>query len=152
MRRLSLVVAVAAFAACGPKEQPAADTSAMATPPAAPMLSLSDVAGTWTAKVMRQDSDSVILTYELVASADPTAWTITFAGRPPVPMHPTADGDSIIVSAGPYESALRKGVQVTTSGVFRLVNGELVGTTTAHYQTKTADSVATFRSVATKKM
>ena len=150
MRRLSLVVAVAGLVACGTKEQPAADTSAAATPP--PGISLSDVAGMWTAKVMRMDSDSVILTYELTTSADPTAWTITFPGRPPIPMQPMADGDSIVVSAGPYESALRKGVQVSTNGVFRLVNGELVGQTTAHYQVKTADSVVTLRTVATKKM
>lgn len=101
---------------------------------------------------MRQDSDSVVLTYEMTASADPTAWTITFPGSPPIPMRPMADGDSIVVDAGPYESVLRKGVQVTTHGAFRLVNGELHGTTTAHYQVKTADSVSTFRSVATKKM
>lgn len=149
MRRLSLVVAAVALAACGPKEQPAADTSAAATLP--PGISLSDVAGSWTAKVMRMDSDSVILTYDLTTSADPTAWTISFPGRPPVAMRPQADGDSIIVSAGPYESALRKGVQVSTNGVLRLVNGELVGTTTAHYQVKTADSVVTLRTVATRK-
>jgi hypothetical protein len=98
------------------------------------------------------DSDSVILTYEMTASADPTAWTITFPGRPPIPLQPMADGDSIIVSAGPYESALRKGVQVSTNGVYRLVNGELVGQTTAHYQVKTADSVVMLRTNATKKM
>jgi hypothetical protein len=150
MRRLCAVIAIAALAACAPKEQPA-DTMATATPPA-PTIALSDVAGTWTANVMRQDSDSVILTYEMTASADPTAWTITFPGRPPVPVRPTVDGDSIITEAGPYESALRRGQQVTTRGVFRLVNGELIGTTTAHYQTTGADSVATFRSRATKKM
>jgi len=150
MRRFSLVVAAVALAACGTKEQPAADTSAAAAPP--PGISLSDVAGAWTAKVMRMDSDSVILTYDLSASADPTAWTITFpGGRPPVPMRAMADGDSIVVDAGPYESALRKGVQVSTHGAMRLVNGELVGTTTAHYQVKTADSVVTLRTVATKK-
>lgn len=150
MRRLSLLAAALVLAACGPKEEPAADTSAAATPP--PGISLSDVAGTWTARVMRQDSDSTILTYELVASADPTAWTINFPNQPPVAIRPMADGDSIIVSAGPYDSALRKGVKVSTNGVLRLVNGELVGTTTAHYDVKTADSVATFRTVATKKM
>jgi hypothetical protein len=150
MRRVSIAVAVLALAACAPKEQPA-DTTATAAP-SAPMIALSDVAGTWTASVMRQDSDSVILTYELVASADPTAWTITFPGRPPIAVRPTVDGDSIITEAGPYESALRKGVQVTTQGVMRLVNGELVGTTTGRYQTSSADSVAMFRTRATKKM
>jgi len=150
MRRVSLAVAVLALAACAPKEQPA-DTTATAAPPA-PTIALSDVAGVWTARVMREGSDSTILTYELNASADPTAWTITFPGRPPVAVRPTVDGDSIMTEAGPYESALRKGVQVTTRGVVRLVNGELVGTTTGHYQTTGADSVSTFRVVATKKM
>lgn len=150
MRRFSLVAAAFALAACGPKEEPKADTMAAATPP--PGISLSDVAGTWTSKVMRQDSDSVILTYEMTASADPTAWTITFPNRPPISLRPMADGDSIIVDAGPYESALRKGVQVTTHGSFRLMNGELHGNTTAHYNVKTADSVVMLRTVATKKM
>ncbi len=150
MRRFSIAVAVLALAACAPKEQPA-DTTATATPPA-PTIALSDVAGVWTARVTREGSDSTILTYELNASADPTAWTITFSGRPPVAVRPTVDGDSIITEAGPYESALRKGVQVTTRGVMRLVNGELVGSTTGHYQTTGADSVSTFRTVATKKM
>ncbi len=150
MRRVSLVVGLFAFAACGPKEEPAADTSAMA--PAAPAIALSDVAGTWSGRNMTLTSDSVIVTYELVASADPTAWTLTLPGRPPVPVRPTADGDSIVTEVGPIESVLRKGVQVTTRVVYRLVNGELVGTVVSHYQTTAADSVATFRTVATKKM
>ncbi|MGH7711861.1 MAG: hypothetical protein ACREOG_11295 [Gemmatimonadaceae bacterium] len=150
MRRVMLAAAVFAIAACAPKEQPA-DTMATATPPA-PTIALSDVAGTWAARVMPEMGDSTVLTYELTASADPTAWTITFPGRPPVAIRPTVDGDSILVEAGPYESALRKGVQVSTTGAFRLVNGELHGTTIAHYQTTGADSVARFRTVATKKM
>lgn len=150
MRRIFLGIGLLALAACGPKEEPAADTSAMAT--MAPTIALADVAGTWTARVMPETSDSTVLTYEMVASADPTQWTITFPGRPAVPMRPTVDGDSIMTEAGPYESALRKGVQVTTSGVFRLMNGELIGITTARYQSAGADSVARFRSVATKKM
>jgi hypothetical protein len=115
-------------------------------------IAMSDVAGTWSLNVMPVDKDTTILTAELVASADPTAWTITFPGRPPVPMRPTVDGDSVMTEAGPYESALRPGQQVTTRGVMRMVNGELVGTTTAHYQGGGADSVATFRMVGTKKM
>ena len=149
MRRISLVAGLFALAACGPKEEPAADTSAAAVQPS-PTISLADVAGTWTTRVMPATSDSVVLTYETNATAD-GAWTITFPGRPPVPVRATADGDSIITEAGPYESALRKGVQVSTRGVLRLVNGELVGTTTARYQTSGADSVATFRAVGTRK-
>jgi hypothetical protein len=150
MRRISAVLALAVVAACAPKEEPA-DTTAMAAPAAA-SIALADVAGTWSLRIMPADRDTTILTAELVASADPTAWTITFPGRPAVPMRPTVDGDSIMTEAGPYESALRKGVQVTTRGVMRMVNGELVGTTTGHYQGGGADSVAQFRTVGTKKM
>ncbi|HEY0529055.1 MAG TPA: hypothetical protein VGD02_09515, partial [Gemmatimonadaceae bacterium] len=53
----------------------------------------------------------------------------------------TVTGDSVQISAGPYESVRRKGVQVTTDGYMRLSNGKLVGSTTAHYAVKTADSV-----------
>jgi hypothetical protein len=43
------------------------------------------------------------------------------------------DADSVVTEAGPYESVLRKGVQVTTTTVTRYQNGALVGTTTARY-------------------
>ena len=46
----------------------------------------------------------------------------------------TRFGDSIITDAGPYESVLRKGVQVNTRVVSRLRGDKLVGTTTAHYR------------------
>jgi len=60
-------------------------------------------------------------------------------------------GDSIVADAGPYESALRKGVKVTTHSVFRLQDGKLVGTTVAHYATKGADSVLNLRSEGTRE-
>jgi len=50
-------------------------------------------------------------------------------------------GDSIAISAGPFSSAVRKNVQVTTDGGWRLKDGKLVGVTHAHYNVKTADSV-----------
>jgi hypothetical protein len=51
-------------------------------------------------------------------------------------------GDSIITEAGPYESALRKGVQVRARMVLRLQEGKLVGTTEARYIKSGGDSVA----------
>jgi hypothetical protein len=44
----------------------------------------------------------------------------------------------------------RKGVQVTTTGGLRLQNGNLVGTNTAHYKVKTADSVLVLNTTATR--
>jgi hypothetical protein len=50
-------------------------------------------------------------------------------------------GDSVVAEAGPYESVLRKGVQVTTDNTLRLKDGKLVGKTIAHYKTTKPDSV-----------
>ena len=82
-----------------------------------------------------------ILTMVLDATGDPSTWTFNFPGQPPVPVKVTMDGDSIMTSAGPYPSAVRKGVKVSTNGVIRLLDDKLVGHSTAHYQVSTADSV-----------
>jgi hypothetical protein len=73
-----------------------------------------------------------------------------FPGGKPIPMRITVDGDSIITDVGPYASVRRKGVQVTTHGVMRLQSGSLVGSNTAHYNVKTADSVLVLNSTATR--
>ena len=75
---------------------------------------------------------------------------MTFAGRKPVALHIRTDGDSIIARSEPYSSVRRAGVQVTTASVFRLKADKLVGSTVAHYNTKSADSVVHFRTEATK--
>jgi hypothetical protein len=156
MRRLALCCSIAALVGCQkPKEQPAADTTAMSAPapepaaPAAPApISLADVAGKWTMKTMAQDADSVLVTYQLVA--DSAGMTFNFPKRKPVKAKASASGDSIVVDAGPYESVLRKGMQVTTHSVLRLKDGKLEGTTLAHYKTTKPDSVRTLRVEGTK--
>ena len=62
-----------------------------------------------------------------------------------MPVRVTVSGDSIMTATGPYESVLRKGVQVTTDGVLRKQDGKLVGISTAHYRTAGADSVVRLR-------
>jgi hypothetical protein len=111
------------------------------TPPPPAAISLKDVAGKWEMKTMNENGDSTLLKYELIAKADPAGWELHFPKRKPIKPHVTVGGDSIILDAGPYESLLRKGVQVTTHGVARLKDGKLVGSTVAHYATKGADSV-----------
>jgi hypothetical protein len=150
--RTTAVLSCLAFAlACGGGETPAVDSSAAAPPPP-PSLSLADLAGKWTQRVMSETSDSVLVTSELTATADPAGWTITLPGRPPMPVQVMVAGDSVMTTTGPYESVLRAGVQVTTNGVYRLVNGEMVGTTIAHYAGAAAgaDSVVRLRTVATR--
>jgi hypothetical protein len=106
-------------------------------------ISLADMAGTWNVRGTLEGSDKVI-TYDLVATGDQSGWTLTFPGREPIPVRVVAvEGDSMVWEAGPFESAIRKGVQVKNSRVVaRLQDGRLVGTTTATYEGQGADSVA----------
>jgi hypothetical protein len=155
MRRIAVLCCAAGLVACEkPKEQPAADTTAAMAPapePAAPApISLADVAGTWIVQVRPQGTDSVVLTYEMVADSS-GSWTLNLPKHKPVKATAKADGDSIMADAGPYESALRKGIMVKTNGVYRLKDGKMVGTTIAHYDTKKADSVLTLTVESTKK-
>jgi hypothetical protein len=152
--RFLLCGAFIAAAACAGSDTTADSAAAAtaATQQAMQPIQLADVAGVWTVRGMPMDRDTVIVTYELNATADTTGWTITFPGRPPVPVRiVSVAGDSITTSAGPYESVLRPGVQVTTVGAFRLQNGRLVGNTVARYSGRTADSVITVRSEGDRK-
>lgn len=148
MRRLALLGCAVLLAGCSNREgTPAADT--MAAAPAA-MLTAADVAGTWTVNTMREGSDSVIVTSEIMATTTTDGWTITLPNRPPVALRVQISGDSVMMEAGPYESVLRPGVQVSTATVSRLVDGKLVGMTTAHYSAG-PDSVVRLRTEGTRK-
>jgi hypothetical protein len=159
MRRIGTCCCAVVLLACGKTRDnsamdqaatPATDSATMAPAPAAPApISLADVKGTWKMKSTVEGNDSASVEYTL--DAGDAGWTLHFPKRPPVPTKPTAGGDSIVADAGPYESALRKGVKVTTHSVFRLQDGKLVGSTVAHYATKGADSVLTLRSEGTRE-
>jgi hypothetical protein len=157
--RIALCCCAAVLAGCAKKDDAAVDTSsAMAssttttTTPAAPApINLADVAGKWDVRAVPASGDTTPTTYVLTALATPSGWTMAFTGRKaPVPLQVTVAGDSLIVSAGPYSSVRRKGVQVTTNGAMHLQNGSLVGTTIAHYKVKTADSVLTLNMTGTR--
>ncbi|MGH7582816.1 MAG: hypothetical protein ACREL5_06280 [Gemmatimonadales bacterium] len=152
MKRLALIACATALVACGTKKPAEVPPPPPAAEPAAPApISMADLTGTWDVKSTAQGSDSALVTYTLTATADTTGWTVTFPGRKPMAVRVMASGDSITIDAAPFQSMLRKGVKVTTHSVARLVGGQLVGTTVAHYQTKSADSVATRTLTGTKK-
>lgn len=154
--RTAALFAFAAFlaAACSRGEEAAKTDSPAAAPaaaaPAPAALSIADLAGKWNQETRAETGDSVLVKSEVNATADPAGWTITLPGRPPMPMKVTISGDSIMTSTGPYESVLRKGVQVTTESVSRMQDGKLVGITTAHYKTAGADSVVKLRTSMTR--
>ncbi len=155
--RVSRFALVLALVGCSPKEKvpeamPAAEPAAAPAAAAPAAFSLADAAGKWTYVAKSPTGDTVLVTAELNATADAAGWTITYPGRAPIPMTVMVSGDSAMTSVGPYESVLRKGVKVTTEGVVRLSGGKMVGTSTAHYTVKTADSVRALIIEATRKM
>ena len=147
--RIALCCCAAVLAGCAKKENAAIDTSsAMASSTASTTttstsgaVNLADVAGKWNMKAVPMSGDTTPTTYVLTATSTTTGWTITFPGRPPIPVKVSTDADSIMLQAGPFESVRRKGVQVTTFSVARLQSGVINGSTTAHYKTNRADSV-----------
>ena len=114
-------------------------------------IALSDVAGTWHIVARPADGkDTTSTKVTLNATGDTTGWTMVMGNAKPVPVHVMVSGDSIVETSEPYPSARRKGVTVRTVGTFRLQDGKLVGTTVAHYDVKTADSVLILRTEGTK--
>ena len=115
MRRFAFFCCAAILVGCGKSEvQPARDTTAVApaTPESRAAISLADIAGKWRLRTMDEAGGNVVES-ELTATADTSGWTLTRPDRKTVPVRVVAvGGDSIITEAGPYESALRKGVQV----------------------------------------
>ena len=145
MRRSTCFFCAVILVGCGKSEvSPGRDTTAMApaTRDTEAEISLADIAGKWSLRTMDEAGGNVVES-ELTATADTSGWTLTRPDGKTVPVRVVAvGGDSIITEAGPYESALRKGVQVRARAVVRLRDGKLVGTTEARYTMKGGDSVA----------
>src|SRR5262249_27523921 len=145
MRRFAFFYCAASLVGCGKSEvQPPRDTTAVApaTPESRATISLADIAGKWRLRTMDEAGGNVVES-ELTATADSSGWTLTRPDRKTIPVRVVAvGGDSIIMEASPYESALRKGIQVRARMVLRLQEGKLVGTTEARYTLSGRDSVA----------
>jgi hypothetical protein len=132
-----------------PADQPAGAATAEAPAaepapaPATATISLADVAGTWKIRSTMEGNEKQVVNYELVATPERSGWTLHLPKRDPVPVRVVAvEGDSIVTEAGPFESVIRKGVQVNTRLVLRHTDGKLVGTTVARYQVSGPDTVA----------
>ncbi len=151
MRQLPLALGAAVLVACTPAPKPAAEPPAPPPPPPAPApINLADVAGKWTVRNMPETGDSVLVTYSMTATAADSGWMVTLPNRKPMALHVTTSGDSVMTKLDPFESVLRKGVKVTTEGVFHLRDGKLMGTTVAHYTTAKSDSVLRMRTEGTR--
>jgi hypothetical protein len=154
MGRLAFVscAVLAVSIACAKSEMKTTDTG-MAASMTPRTVTLADFAGTWEMKTWNEARDSVIVTSELMATADTNSWMQHLPGRSPMPVKIlSVGGDSVVTEVGPYESILRKGVQVKTTNVLHLQDGKLVGMITARYSVNTADSVRSLPVEGTKKM
>ena len=151
MRFFVSLCCAAVVAGCSkPDAPPAQDTTAVAAPAPAP-INLAEIAGKWTVRTMAENSDSVLVTSEMTATADTSGWMTMIPGRPTMATRVIeVAGDSIVTEFGPFESVLRPGVQVTTRSIMRLRDGRLVGTLIARYPTAGADSVVRLRLEATR--
>lgn len=153
MRRTLLLCAVL-FLGCAKSEPPASESTS--TGGEAATISLADVAGVWDGTVMAAGNDTALAVIELTATQDATGWMMKVANAK-IPARTTmvsamrvvAEGDSVIVDAGPFKSVLRVGQEVTTHTVYRLQGEKLVGTIQATYPA-THETIA-LRSVATRK-
>jgi hypothetical protein len=155
MRGFACICLLLVVVACEKKtEENNMATDTVATQlPVPPTLSATDIAGTWNMRAIKEGTDSVLVSYQMVATADTVGWHFKFPDRnDPVPIRVLAiEGDSIVTHAGPYPSVLRQGVQVTTHNVMRLQNGMLVGRTEARYSgVMTADSLVLLRQEGTR--
>lgn len=158
MRPFAVLGCVAVLAGCTKAEDRSVGagttTDTMAAPPGATAdaatISLSDFAGTWKVHSTDEAGGNPVDT-ELHATADTSGWTMTGPNRKPIPVRVAAvAGDSLVTEAGPYESFVRKGVQVSTRTVYRLQGDKLVGTTEARYKIGGRDSVAQRRNEGTR--
>src|SRR5262245_41432260 len=155
MRLHLLSLSAVALLACAKSETPKADTTtpaaaAPAAAPATPTISLADVAGTWEGKVMPMDKDSTVTTTTVVATATKEGWTMKLPNGETVPLTVgEVAGDSIIITAGAFKSAVKKGQQVKSiHSIYRLQNGKLISVTHATYDN---GETATYRTEGTKK-
>ena len=138
--------------ACAEETADDADVGAVedTTAAAVDLLTVEDLTGTWRVVAVTEAGDSVP-PYDLVATADPSGWSMIFPDRDPIPTRVVGvGGDSIVLEAGPYESVLRPGVEVRTNTVARLSGETLVTETVAHYTTAEADSVVRVRGEGTR--
>ena len=134
MRRTTIpILALALITACAPREDAAPDTAATG-------VSLADFAGTWDGTVTPPGSDSVVANIEMLATSTPDGWSFTVVNAANPAMSSTSparvvalEGDSLILEAGPFESILRAGQQVSTRSVYRLQGGTMVGVVRATY-------------------
>lgn len=141
--KISPILGILMFAvACGGGQDQQAEEAEMPQADAPAAMSLADFAGTWTMQAMTEAGDSVLVEYEMVATDSPDGWTITFPDREPItPSMVDLDVETLHIHVGPYSSALRDDVMVSTVSQVRMVDGALLGEFVATYEAEGEDTI-----------
>jgi len=151
MKCAALLLVLPVMLACTKKDAAVADSTAVAADTTAAVAAPVNYAGNCVVTVMPEDKDTVIVTYTLTSTNDTTGWTMKLPGRDVMsPKILAMNNDSVVIHNGPYESVLRKSVQVTTHSVMHMDGDKMVGKTVATYNSKGADSVVNLRTTATR--
>lgn len=98
---------------------------------------------------MPMDKDTVVVRFTMTNDSTGQKSTTVFASGDKISSTSnTFMGDSLVSTAGPFKSQVRKGQQVTTRVVLRMQDGKLVG----HSYSKYANGDSTvYRITATRK-
>lgn len=127
---------LAAFViACGPREEAATDTAAMAAGPAA--LTATDLAGTWTGVIMAETGDSALARFTVISPTGMDSKTVLEGQTDTVNVTHTIDADSVVAVSAPHKDMMLPGnPEVTWRAVGRMIGGKLVGTSTTMLASK----------------
>ena len=153
MPRIAISIIVLAcgwtLAACdgGPPEE--AGEAPADTVAATPAISLAEIEGTWNMRYTPVSGDPTVTTS--LVQVTPQGWTLVLPDRDPILAEVIAEGDSLLVTEGPYESIRRPGTTVTMSSVYRLDGDRLVGVVAARYGTEGSDSLLVMLSEGTRE-
>ena len=139
-RKLVLSLCLFTLAACAPDaadDEMEMEEAAEAEMPAEAAMEeaspMAQWAGTWEGVAILESGDTVPTT--MVATDSRDGWTITLPDRDPMPLRVvSAEGDSLVLEMGPYESILREGVQVSVRQVIRMQGDAFTGTLVATYE------------------
>ncbi|HEV8366030.1 MAG TPA: hypothetical protein VGQ52_21110 [Gemmatimonadaceae bacterium] len=137
MKKVILLAAV--LFACGKKEEPAADTAALAAGP--PPLTAADLAGTWNGTAMAENSDSVLFKFTVWSPTGTDSKTLIEGQKDTVAVTHMISGDSLVATSAPHVDPTMPGKPtVVFRAVGRLMGGKLAGNATVMLASK-PDSV-----------
>lgn len=125
MKKAILLAAV--LFACAKKDEPAADTAAMAAGP--PALTATEIAGTWTGTAMAEMSDSVLFKFTVWSPTGMDSKTLIGGQKDTVAVTHMFSGDSLVATSASYVDQTMPGKPtVMFRAVGRMMGGKLAGT------------------------